>query len=768
MSRTELRSTASSAADSGEPPHPVADITLAAPTCTNPSPLARSVSSATAVAAALASSLLESSAAALADAVRSSLQPSPTPPTDAADTDAGTSPTLVLSQAVPLPLFSTDSPQLLPTGGGAGDTGGDGLEEQPVADTQLETRLASGSTAAAAAATPGSVRVDYLAAARAAFVRVVVLSDGFESGDDLRCGGGVGEPTSSAIAGAGAATARRWHDDGGMSDAGWSTTTSAAAAASTLGAGCGGGNGYNGVTDEAAAALLELEDTGHGGGAQRNLTAAQRARLFHRIFRSVPEDEPLVKDHICAFQREMILQQGKMYLTPHHICFFANILGYQTKIVIPLETVLSIERAKTAMIIPNAIEINTMDRSHFFTSFISREAAFANLQLLLSRHRHGVGGAPPFPFLSSAASSRQNSDSSFADADATDATGPKPLGTARRNRAIAAAMRFHRSSLPPPTTGSACSNGIGGGSSWGRARSPSPPTSPASPKYARHSLVGTPWTAADRLAPVGSLLSRQSGGAAAASNTPSSSRPSTPAFLVPAMRAVSAATLSDRACDADSDTGGGSVVRARALHIGGNAGGNGGGSPTRRPTSAPPPSSPTTASPYTVGDRLTATPHPLQEIERQQKQQQQHGQQQHRQRGPAAHERPLAAAASPHRPSSAAVAVHTKLHEHARWRRNVGGFGHVARGSSTSQSAETLLMATHGVRGRTARPAAATAAAAAAAAWLVLLACVVSCVVLAIASTAVVWRLQAMVGRLEEAAAVLGAVPMASDGGLNF
>ncbi|KAJ1566398.1 Protein Aster-B [Cladochytrium tenue] len=759
MSRTEPPNTARSAADGDEPPHPVEDVTLAAGACINPSPLARSVSSATAAAAALASSLLESSAAALADAVRSTLQQSPTPPTEAAVTDSGASGAAqALPPAAPLPLFASDSPQLLPADG-AGDTGAKELEEQlslnasddaSATGGQLETRFASGSAAAAAAVAPSSGRVDYLAAARAAHVRVVVVSDGFESGDDLQGTGGgggggggcVGEPLFSA-----AAAARRWRDDRGVSDAGWSSTittaaAAAAAATSTLAAGRSGGSGCSGATDEAAGALLELEDAVRGGGAQRNLTAAQRARLFHRIFRSVPEDEPLVKDHICAFQREMILQQGKMYLTPHHICFFANILGYQTK--------------------------------YFFTSFISREAAFANLQLLLSRHRHGIGGAPPFPFLSSAASSRQNSDSSFADtADTADAatdtaTGPKPLGTGRHSRTGATiATRVHRSSLPPPATGTACGIGGGGTNSWGLARSPSPPASSASPKYVRHSLVGASWTAADRRVPVGHPLPRQSSAIAAASVTPPSSRrPATPAFLVPAARAVSAATLSDRACDADSDVGGGDVVRARALHIGG------GGNPARRPASAPPPSPSTTApSHVVVDDGKTATPPPPPQATEKSQQQQQHGQQQQRQRVPGTRERPPAAAAVPHRPSSMAVpAAHAKQHEHVRWRRNVSSFGHVGdgsgrpgtRGSPTSQLPEAAPTAAHGPRGRAARP----TASAATTVWLVLLSCITACVVLALASTAVVWRLRAMVGRLEDAAAaVLGAVPVASDDG---
>ncbi|KAI9350597.1 hypothetical protein DFJ73DRAFT_383455 [Zopfochytrium polystomum] len=126
----------------------------------------------------------------------------------------------------------------------------------------------------------------------------------------------------------------------------------------------------------------EIDEDLHGG---RKLSESQKLKVFHKIFRSLPPDEPLIKDHICAYPREMILQQGKIYLSPNFFCFFANILGFQTKIIIPIDDIVSLKKAKTAMIIPNAIQITTNEKTYFFTSFISRELAFNTMEQLHRR-----------------------------------------------------------------------------------------------------------------------------------------------------------------------------------------------------------------------------------------------------------------------------------------------------------------------------------------------------------------------------------------------
>ncbi|KAK3127067.1 hypothetical protein QOZ80_7AG0567860 [Eleusine coracana subsp. coracana] len=101
---------------------------------------------------------------------------------------------------------------------------------------------------------------------------------------------------------------------------------------------------------------------------------ASRSEEYRLLFR-LPHDEVLVQDFNCALQ-ENILLQGHMYLFLHHICFYSNIFGYETKKTIPLQEVTDVRKAKTAAIFPNAIEIVAGSKRHFFGSFLSRDEAY--------------------------------------------------------------------------------------------------------------------------------------------------------------------------------------------------------------------------------------------------------------------------------------------------------------------------------------------------------------------------------------------------------
>ncbi|KAH7050736.1 GRAM domain-containing protein, partial [Linnemannia elongata] len=97
---------------------------------------------------------------------------------------------------------------------------------------------------------------------------------------------------------------------------------------------------------------------------------------FHSLFRSVPDDEKLIEDYGCALQKE-ILVQGRLYISENHVCFYANIFGWVTTLVIAFSEITAIEKRLTAFVIPNAISIvtTTNTKGHFFASFLSREAA---------------------------------------------------------------------------------------------------------------------------------------------------------------------------------------------------------------------------------------------------------------------------------------------------------------------------------------------------------------------------------------------------------
>ncbi|XP_068635530.1 protein VASCULAR ASSOCIATED DEATH 1, chloroplastic isoform X2 [Aristolochia californica] len=101
---------------------------------------------------------------------------------------------------------------------------------------------------------------------------------------------------------------------------------------------------------------------------------SSRSEEYRQLFH-LPPDETLVQDFNCAFQ-ESILIQGHMYLFVRHICFYANIFGFETKKIIPLHEVICVRKAKTAGIFPNAIEIVSETKKHFFASFLSRDEAY--------------------------------------------------------------------------------------------------------------------------------------------------------------------------------------------------------------------------------------------------------------------------------------------------------------------------------------------------------------------------------------------------------
>ncbi|ODO10598.1 hypothetical protein I350_01195 [Cryptococcus amylolentus CBS 6273] len=96
---------------------------------------------------------------------------------------------------------------------------------------------------------------------------------------------------------------------------------------------------------------------------------------FHQVFPSVDEGDYLIDDYGCAYAKD-ILVQGRAYISENYICFHANIFGWTTDLVIPFTEIKSIEKKMTALVIPNAIGINTATARYTFASFISRDTVY--------------------------------------------------------------------------------------------------------------------------------------------------------------------------------------------------------------------------------------------------------------------------------------------------------------------------------------------------------------------------------------------------------
>ncbi|KAF5270412.1 hypothetical protein FQR65_LT05600 [Abscondita terminalis] len=107
-------------------------------------------------------------------------------------------------------------------------------------------------------------------------------------------------------------------------------------------------------------------------------TYKSKSEDFKRIFREVPDDERLVVDYSCAIQKE-ILVHGRLYASQNFLCFFASIFGWETNVTVKWKDVSAITKEKTALIIPNAIQINTKSEKYFFTSFAARDKTYLML-----------------------------------------------------------------------------------------------------------------------------------------------------------------------------------------------------------------------------------------------------------------------------------------------------------------------------------------------------------------------------------------------------
>ncbi|KAJ3054838.1 hypothetical protein HK097_000703 [Rhizophlyctis rosea] len=105
---------------------------------------------------------------------------------------------------------------------------------------------------------------------------------------------------------------------------------------------------------------------------------------FHRLFPIIPEEEKLLDDYACALNSAGVLIQGRMWISQYHVGFkgwtqSAYICKHYAEIK-------AIEKRNVALVIPNAIEIITPERSYFLASFLQRDVAFDILMKLWDHH----------------------------------------------------------------------------------------------------------------------------------------------------------------------------------------------------------------------------------------------------------------------------------------------------------------------------------------------------------------------------------------------
>lgn len=71
--------------------------------------------------------------------------------------------------------------------------------------------------------------------------------------------------------------------------------------------------------------------------------------------------------------------QGRLYVSQNYLCFYANIFGWETNVTIRWKDVSAITKEKTAIVIPNAILIETRNEKFFLRSFVARDKTYLML-----------------------------------------------------------------------------------------------------------------------------------------------------------------------------------------------------------------------------------------------------------------------------------------------------------------------------------------------------------------------------------------------------
>jgi len=99
-----------------------------------------------------------------------------------------------------------------------------------------------------------------------------------------------------------------------------------------------------------------------------------RRKEFRSLFPMIGLDSRFVVDYSCAYHKD-ILHQGRMFVTTNSCCFYSYIFGWENKVMVEWKDVTSITKEKTAIFIPNAVQITTKENKYFFASFVERDSS---------------------------------------------------------------------------------------------------------------------------------------------------------------------------------------------------------------------------------------------------------------------------------------------------------------------------------------------------------------------------------------------------------
>jgi len=102
----------------------------------------------------------------------------------------------------------------------------------------------------------------------------------------------------------------------------------------------------------------------------------------------VPKSEFVVDHHVCSHYGK-IPKQGKLFITPHFILFYASILGKKVKKKIPFDKIVEISKDASTLLSVSPIEIHLKYKRFTFISFEHRDKAYNNMMLQWKANQDG-------------------------------------------------------------------------------------------------------------------------------------------------------------------------------------------------------------------------------------------------------------------------------------------------------------------------------------------------------------------------------------------
>ncbi|KAJ9591108.1 hypothetical protein L9F63_002329, partial [Diploptera punctata] len=101
---------------------------------------------------------------------------------------------------------------------------------------------------------------------------------------------------------------------------------------------------------------------------------------FHRLF-NLPTEEKLVNYYSCSYWKGRVPRQGWLYLSVNHMCFYAYILGRETKLVIRWSDITELDKT-SSLLFPDSIRVATREKEHHFSMFLHKSETFALMEQL--------------------------------------------------------------------------------------------------------------------------------------------------------------------------------------------------------------------------------------------------------------------------------------------------------------------------------------------------------------------------------------------------